>query len=81
VLYKRQFVGVLHTVKESDEMDSAEMPVSVPRKRARSPASVTRRTKKRRAQQVKARDSPASPQLGMNTLIKGLYLYKMNNLT
>jgi len=43
------------------------------RKRARLPASITRRTKKRRAQRVKARDSLASPQLGMYKLIIGLY--------
>jgi len=67
MLYKRQFVGVLYSVEEPVEMDSAKMPASVPRKRARSPASVTRRTRRRRAQRVKAHDLPASPQLGMYT--------------
>jgi len=60
----------LYSVEEPAEMDSAEMPDSVlpvGLERARSPASVTRCTRRRRAQRVKARDSPASPQFGMYT--------------
>jgi len=61
----RMFAGVLHSVKEPVVMESVSIPASVDqapkRKRARSPASITRRTRRRRAQRGKARDLQASP--------------------
>jgi len=57
-----------------DQEVDVEAAVSVPRKRARSPTSVTRHTRRRRAQRVKARDSPASPQLGMYTFYRPILI-------